>query len=122
MQASPRTVALIVAAGTGTRAGGSLPKQYARVGGKAILAHAVDSFLAHPGIDAVQVGDRRRTGRRLCGRGRRSSRYRPDRRWRDPARLRRQRARPSIDADIVLVHDAARPFVPPAVIDRLLPR
>ncbi|MBX9730771.1 MAG: 2-C-methyl-D-erythritol 4-phosphate cytidylyltransferase, partial [Sphingomonas sp.] len=39
-QAPQRVVALIVAAGSGTRAGGDVPKQYARVAGKPMIAHS----------------------------------------------------------------------------------
>ncbi len=39
MQTGP-TVALIVAAGTGVRSGSSLPKQYAPIAGRAMIAHA----------------------------------------------------------------------------------
>src|SRR5438128_12179540 len=49
-----RTVALIVAAGSGSRARGEVPKQYRKLAGKALLAHAVD-HLAHPRLDAIQV-------------------------------------------------------------------
>ena len=48
-------IALIVAAGSGSRLGGGLPKQYRTIGGKAVLAHAVDALASHPGIDAVRV-------------------------------------------------------------------
>ena len=51
---SPVT-ALIVAAGSGSRMGGDLPKQYRHLGGKAVLAHAVDALASHPKIDAVRV-------------------------------------------------------------------
>ena len=43
--------ALIVAAGSGSRMGGELPKQFRAIGGKAVLAHAVDV--------GVTFGDRR---------------------------------------------------------------
>jgi 2-C-methyl-D-erythritol 4-phosphate cytidylyltransferase / 2-C-methyl-D-erythritol 2,4-cyclodiphosphate synthase len=47
--------ALIVAAGSGSRMGGDLPKQYRPIGGKAVLAHAVEALARHPGIRAVRV-------------------------------------------------------------------
>ncbi len=47
--------ALIVAAGSGSRLGGELPKQYRTIAGKAVLAHAVDALASHPAIDAVRV-------------------------------------------------------------------
>ncbi|HEX8578676.1 MAG TPA: 2-C-methyl-D-erythritol 4-phosphate cytidylyltransferase, partial [Allosphingosinicella sp.] len=36
-----KVVALLVAAGSGTRAGTDIPKQYRKIGGKAVLAHAI---------------------------------------------------------------------------------
>ena len=51
----PETVALIVAAGRGVRAGGDLPKQYRTIGGKSVLRRSIDAFLCHPAIDRVIV-------------------------------------------------------------------
>jgi 2-C-methyl-D-erythritol 4-phosphate cytidylyltransferase/2-C-methyl-D-erythritol 2,4-cyclodiphosphate synthase len=48
-------VALIVAAGRGRRFGDPVPKQYLPLAGKAVLRHAVEAFLGHPGIAAVRV-------------------------------------------------------------------
>lgn len=50
-----RTVALVVAAGKGLRAGGDVPKQFAPLGGKALVAWSVEAFASHPAIDAVYV-------------------------------------------------------------------
>ena len=47
--------ALIVAAGSGTRMGGELPKQYRPIAGKAVLAHAVDALASHPRVNGVRV-------------------------------------------------------------------
>jgi 2-C-methyl-D-erythritol 4-phosphate cytidylyltransferase/2-C-methyl-D-erythritol 2,4-cyclodiphosphate synthase len=49
------TIALIVAAGSGQRVGGAIPKQYLDLGGIAILRRSVLAFLEHPKIDAVRV-------------------------------------------------------------------
>jgi 2-C-methyl-D-erythritol 4-phosphate cytidylyltransferase/2-C-methyl-D-erythritol 2,4-cyclodiphosphate synthase len=46
-------VAIIVAAGRGSRAGEGLPKQYRIIAGRSILGHTLGTVLAHPGIDAV---------------------------------------------------------------------
>src|SRR5262245_33642268 len=51
----PETVALIVAAGRGVRAGAELPKQYRMGGGIPVLRRSIDAFLAHPAIDRVAV-------------------------------------------------------------------
>lgn len=49
------TVALVVAAGRGSRFGGEVPKQYAMLAGRPVLRHALEAFRAHPRIDAVQA-------------------------------------------------------------------
>ena len=54
MQTGP-TVALIVAAGHGSRSGSSVPKQYRAIGGRAMIAHAHAMLSAHPAIDEVVV-------------------------------------------------------------------
>lgn len=114
-----RIAGLIVAAGEGVRAGQDLPKQYVRIAGRPVLAHAIDALIGHPAIDMVQVvigrghdslyadavGDRALPAPVIGGATRRDSVI---------AGLE------AIDADIVLIHDAARPFLPPEVIDRLL--
>ncbi|MEM9732624.1 MAG: bifunctional 2-C-methyl-D-erythritol 4-phosphate cytidylyltransferase/2-C-methyl-D-erythritol 2,4-cyclodiphosphate synthase [Pseudomonadota bacterium] len=52
----PNTIALIVAAGRGERAGvENGPKQYQAMAGGSVLAHAVTPFLNHPDISAVRV-------------------------------------------------------------------
>ena len=47
--------ALIMAAGSGERFGGEVPKQYRLLAGKPVLRHTVEAFLAHPAIDRVRV-------------------------------------------------------------------
>jgi 2-C-methyl-D-erythritol 4-phosphate cytidylyltransferase/2-C-methyl-D-erythritol 2,4-cyclodiphosphate synthase len=115
----PRTSALIVAAGSGTRAGGDLPKQFTPIAGKAVLAHAIDALLDHGGIDEVRVvigagqeelyahaiGDRKLAAPVIGGASRRES---------------VANGLAAADSDHVLIHDAARPFLPAPVIDRLL--
>jgi 2-C-methyl-D-erythritol 4-phosphate cytidylyltransferase/2-C-methyl-D-erythritol 2,4-cyclodiphosphate synthase len=111
--------ALIVAAGSGSRMGGDTPKQYRPIAGKAVLAHAVDALASHPRIDAVRVVigpgqeemarealDGRDVGDLIGGGGERSDSVRA--------------GLDAIPDGIVLVHDAARPFCPHDVIDRLL--
>jgi 2-C-methyl-D-erythritol 4-phosphate cytidylyltransferase / 2-C-methyl-D-erythritol 2,4-cyclodiphosphate synthase len=115
--------ALIVAAGSGSRMGGELPKQYRPIGGKPMLAHAVDALAGHSRIDAVRVvigaGQKALAEKALGGR--------------DVGPLivggatRQESVRRGLEAlsverapDLVLIHDAARPFCPPEVIERLL--
>ena len=49
------TVALIVAAGRGERAGGGVPKQFRLLAGKPVLRWAIEVFQGHPQVDAVQA-------------------------------------------------------------------
>jgi 2-C-methyl-D-erythritol 4-phosphate cytidylyltransferase/2-C-methyl-D-erythritol 2,4-cyclodiphosphate synthase len=114
-----KIVALIVAAGSGSRTGGALPKQYRQIAGKTLLAHAID-HLAHPRIDAVQV---------VIGAGQEAAYAEAVGARPLPAPViggatRRESVANGLtalgDANVVLIHDAARPFLPGAVIDRLL--
>ncbi|MBX9796415.1 bifunctional 2-C-methyl-D-erythritol 4-phosphate cytidylyltransferase/2-C-methyl-D-erythritol 2,4-cyclodiphosphate synthase [Sphingomonas sp.] len=116
---SHRTVALIVAAGTGTRLGGTIPKQYAPLAGRPMIAHSLEALRRHPGIDDVLVA---------IGPGQEAmlaAAVGPVRHITGGA-TRRESARAGLEAlaaegvSRVLIHDAARPFLPAAVIDRLL--
>ena len=49
------TVAVILAAGSGSRTGLSTPKQFLPLGGKTVLEHSVQAFHDHPGIDQVVI-------------------------------------------------------------------
>ena len=121
MESHGRTIALLVAAGSGVRAGGNLPKQYRPLGGRPLLAHAIEG-LNHPAVDEVRV---------VIGEGQESL-YRQavgDRLLPSPivgGATRQQSVRNGLEAiagdepDRILIHDAARPFLPGVVIDRLL--
>lgn len=51
-----RIAAVIVAAGRGERAGqADGPKQYRLIGGRAVIAHTLETFLTHPMVDIVVV-------------------------------------------------------------------
>jgi 2-C-methyl-D-erythritol 4-phosphate cytidylyltransferase/2-C-methyl-D-erythritol 2,4-cyclodiphosphate synthase len=122
MTAKGKTVALLVAAGSGSRAGGGIPKQYRRLGGKTVLAHALD-HLAQPLIDEVRV---------VIGPGQESLYAQAvEGRALLPAIAggaeRQHSVRNGLEviaagggATRILIHDAARPFVPAAVIERLV--
>ncbi len=116
------THAIIVAAGSGIRAGGGVPKQYRHVAGAPLLRHAVQRLQALRGIDVISVvinPDARALydlavaglclGEPIAG-----------------GETRQQSARAGLEAlagdppDIVMVHDAARAFVPDSVIEALL--
>jgi 2-C-methyl-D-erythritol 4-phosphate cytidylyltransferase/2-C-methyl-D-erythritol 2,4-cyclodiphosphate synthase len=111
--------ALIVAAGKGERLGGDVPKQYRMIGGKPVLRWAVEALVSHPAVHSARVivagGEEERAlealsglavGELIAGGAERSDSVRA--------------GLDAIDGDAVLVHDAARPFCPSAVIDRLV--
>ena len=114
--------ALIVAAGRGTRFGGALPKQYLPLGGTTVLRHAVAAFAAHPRIGGVQVVIREEdhdifaaavSGLALLPPVPGGAERQDSVRLGLEALVRHDPAR-------VLIHDAARPFPDPALIDRVL--
>lgn len=57
--ASPQSVPswhlLIPAAGSGSRLGGAVPKQYVKIYGKSILRHTLEAFLDIPGLQSLRV-------------------------------------------------------------------
>ncbi len=126
----PDTLVLIVAAGRGSRAGDGLPKQYRRLNGKPVLVHTLEAFLRIGRIGAVQVvihpDDREHYDNAL---GLLPPSWHA--RIRQPALGGATRAitvRIGLEAlalaqdgaEVVLIHDAARPFVDEALIDRAI--
>ncbi len=122
-----RCYALVPCAGTGTRAGAPGPKQYAAVGGRAMVVHTLDTLLRVPRLAAVLVvlaRDDAQFERHVPG-------FAGERRWtaraggatraatvaNGLAELRRHGAS---DDDWVLVHDAARCLIRPEAVDRLI--
>jgi 2-C-methyl-D-erythritol 4-phosphate cytidylyltransferase/2-C-methyl-D-erythritol 2,4-cyclodiphosphate synthase len=111
--------ALIVAAGKGERLGGDVPKQYRPIGGKPVLRWAVEALAGHAAIDQVCV---------VIGEGQQELAEDALRNLEVASFIRGGAERSdsvmnglqAIGQGAVLVHDAARPFCPPAVIDRLL--
>jgi 2-C-methyl-D-erythritol 4-phosphate cytidylyltransferase/2-C-methyl-D-erythritol 2,4-cyclodiphosphate synthase len=120
-----KTAALILAAGRGTRARGPQPKQYAAIGGVPVLAYALRAFLAHPDIALVAVaiaqGDEARYRAAVAGLA--------SDKLLSPiggGPTRQASVGNGLSAlgvhlpDLVLIHDAARPFVTRDLIDRVL--
>lgn len=113
---------MVVAAGSGSRAGGELPKQYRPLGGKPLLAHALDR-LQHPAIELVQVviGEGQEEAYRAAVGERPLPAPAPGGATRRVSVVNGLAALAAHGAiDRVLIHDAARPFLPARVIDRLL--
>ncbi|MGE5270708.1 MAG: bifunctional 2-C-methyl-D-erythritol 4-phosphate cytidylyltransferase/2-C-methyl-D-erythritol 2,4-cyclodiphosphate synthase [Thiohalocapsa sp.] len=117
--------ALIVAAGRGSRFGGSLPKQYLPLGGRSVLQHAVAAFAGHPLIAGVQVVIRDED-RAVFAEAMRGLDVLPPvaggAERQDSVRLGLE----ALEALVphaparVLIHDGARPFPERALIDRVL--
>jgi 2-C-methyl-D-erythritol 4-phosphate cytidylyltransferase/2-C-methyl-D-erythritol 2,4-cyclodiphosphate synthase len=122
MPTPKRTAAIIVAAGRGLRAGSGGPKQYRSVGGRTVISRAMEPFCRHPQIFAVQPvlnpDDAAMFNDAVC-----DMRYQPPA---DGGATRQASVRAGLEAlvsqspDIVLIHDAARPFVTAAVISRAI--
>ncbi|HEX6604420.1 MAG TPA: bifunctional 2-C-methyl-D-erythritol 4-phosphate cytidylyltransferase/2-C-methyl-D-erythritol 2,4-cyclodiphosphate synthase [Sphingomicrobium sp.] len=111
--------ALIVAAGKGERFGGGVPKQYRSIGGKPVLRWAVEALARHPAIRHTRVviapGQQALAADSLGGLDVGD--------YIEGGAERADSVRAGLAAvhdDALLVHDAARPFCPAAVIDRLL--
>lgn len=115
-------IALIVAAGRGTRLGGSCPKQYRALAGAPVLRHSVVAFLDHPRVTAVRVvihpDDRAAHDDALRGLDAVLAPVPGGAQRQDSCRLGLE----SLIAHApgtVLIHDAARPFVGAAIVDRV---
>ena len=116
-----RAAAVIVAGGSGRRLGGPVRKQYLEVAGEPVLLHAVRAFAHHPRIHRTVVvlppGDVASPPQWLTSLDVAivpGGAERGDSVWNGLAAV------SDDDADLVLVHDGARPFVPAGVIDRVL--
>jgi 2-C-methyl-D-erythritol 4-phosphate cytidylyltransferase len=118
------TVAVVLAGGVGERLGAGRPKQLLEVGGRPILAHAIGAFDGHPGVAEVLVvmaAGHVRAAAALAAAFRKVSGViegGATRTASSAAALTTLAGRP--DGTRVLFHDAARPFVDRAVIDRTL--
>ena len=117
MTHSPRIAALLVAGGSGSRFGAAQPKQYLSLAGRPVIAHAAAALAAE--VTWVQpVGDVAAITAALAGldhlppvAGGSTRQY---------SVLNGLEALAAYAPDIVLVHDAARPFVPPGTVAALV--
>jgi len=117
-----RTAAILVAAGRGLRAGAGGPKQYREIGGQTVIFRAMQAFCRHPDVFAVQPvvnpDDAAVFNEAVAG-----LRHQPPT---NGGATRQASVHAGLEAlaaakpDIVLIHDAARPFVTPAVISRAI--
>jgi 2-C-methyl-D-erythritol 4-phosphate cytidylyltransferase / 2-C-methyl-D-erythritol 2,4-cyclodiphosphate synthase len=123
MTGSGKTAAIVVAAGSGSRAGDGGPKQFRMLNSKPMLRHSVESLVQHSGVDAVVVvvGEGQAADAKAAlvgleieafiigGASRRES-----------VNNGLQYYESKMEYDIFLIHDAARPFLPNDVITSLI--
>ncbi len=124
MSPAKKTIAaLIVAAGRGSRCRNKLPKQYHVIGNAPVLRHTLNAFANHPEIDLIlplihpddetryeqAAKDIAKCLPAIHGGATRQQTVR-----------RGLEALAATDTQIVLIHDAARPFVSPAIISRVI--
>jgi 2-C-methyl-D-erythritol 4-phosphate cytidylyltransferase/2-C-methyl-D-erythritol 2,4-cyclodiphosphate synthase len=121
----PEVAAIIVAAGRGTRAASDLPKQFRQIGGQTLLSRTLRMFLDHAGVALVQpvihrddIDLYREAASALSG---------P--RLLEPASggaTRQASVRAGLEVlvdrkpDLVLIHDAARPFASAELVSRAI--
>src|SRR5688500_18019789 len=115
-----KTIAIIVAAGSGNRMGSPVPKAFLDLGGRPIVEHSLLAFQQHPCVDGIVLmvppGMRAR-GEELAARYRKVIAVAEGgARRQDTVALALRQMGEATGADIVLVHDAARPLVTPDVI------
>lgn len=114
--------AVIVAGGSGLRAGGEIPKQYQLIGGKPVIRWTLEAFLNHPQVGHVQA---------VIGQGHDALFAEATAGLPIPAAVtggsnRQESCRLGVEAlaamkpDHVLIHDAARPFVSAQVISNVI--
>ncbi len=115
------TIAILVAAGRGERLGATRPKAFLELGGRSMLARSAAAFQAAAGVDAlvaVVPAEEVEGARRLLAPCARLRAVVPG--GAAPPGLRAGRASRRAGRaadDVVLIHDAARPFVEPALIE-----
>ena len=123
---NPKTIAVIVAAGRGTRAGAGGPKQYRGLAGRAIIAWTAQAFLDHAGVDGVRIiihrddhDEYRAAMTDLLAHPKLMAPVDGGAERQDSVRIGVE----SLEADApahVLIHDAARPFIDAETIARVI--
>ena len=119
---TPRVAAIVVAAGRGLRAGGDVPKQYRAIAGEPVIRPSLARFASHRAIDAVQPvihpDDEAMFRTATVGLDLLPAVH--------GGATRQGSVRAGMEAlaarkpDIVLVHDAARPFLSDALVVRAI--
>jgi 2-C-methyl-D-erythritol 4-phosphate cytidylyltransferase len=113
--------AIIVAAGPGTRLGAALPKAFVELAGRPLVVHSLQALLGAPSVTSVVVVVAAAEVERARSIADRNG---P---WRCPVTVtaggaeRQDSVRNGLSAvgaaDLIAIHDAARPFVSPQVVE-----
>ena len=118
-----KVAAVVVAAGRGYRAGGDMPKQYRAIAGEPVIRPTLTAFLRHPQIDAVQPVIHPDDADAFCIATAGLDNLLPP----VPGGATRQASvRAGLQAlraaapELVLIHDAARPFLSGDLISRAI--
>ena len=120
------TVALVLAGGRGTRAGGGrsggIPKQYRPIAGKPMMRLTLQAFADHPSVDAVcaviHPDDRDHYAEISAGLDLTEPAFGGE--TRAASSLNGLKKLKQFNPDRVLIQDAARPFTDAGTIDRVL--
>src|SRR5579871_1048807 len=117
-----KVAAIIVAGGRGLRAGPGGPKQYRMIAGRTVIARALEPFATHSDVACVQPVCHSDDDAAFAAAARGLAHLPPV-----PGGASRQASvRAGLEAlsqhapDIVMIHDAARPFVSQALISRAI--
>lgn len=125
---SRRVAVVLVAAGRGARAmgpdGGDVPKQYRRIGGRPVITRTIEAFLRHPEVGSVTAviheDDRPLADAAFAEVEGERDRLRPPVGGGATRQISVRRGLESLEAeapDLVLIHDAVRPFVTETTVD-----
>ncbi len=115
-----KVTALVAAAGKGSRFGADVPKQFLRLGGRTVLEQSLENFIKSPYVDEIVVianpdfiGETRDLLREqnIPAAVVPGGKERTDSVW---------EGLKAVPDGLVLIHDAARPFVTPEVIGRVI--
>lgn len=122
MAKSQRTAVVLVAAGRGLRAGAGGPKQYREIGGVPVIFRAMEAFSTHADVFAVQpvVNPDDSAMFTAAVAGLKHEAPTDGGATRQASVLAGLEALAKHKPDIVLIHDAARPFVSAGVISRAI--
>ena len=125
-----KNIAVILAGGTGSRMGSSVPKQFLELAGRAVIEYSIDAFCSHPSIDEVSVvvhPDWRSRMEEIVKSGKWKAEGGKFGKVIDGGSARYMSSLNAIMAYInepddtnLLLHDAARPFVSVEIIDRVV--